>query len=187
MDKNDTYTDTPSIRLPVNGALSPATGPVCPHCNASRPGRAARLSDTSESFADISFQDMAKVIFDCIDDAVLAVDPKSRVIYLNRAAQTLTGWESERALGRPLEQVFFLLDPVTRERATSPAQRAIRAGQSVTPAPQSLLIRRDGTSLTIENCAAPVPHRLGGMAGAVIVFRQAGDPAIAFQHAGQAG
>lgn len=189
MDVMATKTDTvtPSIRLPVAGALAPTSGPVCPHCNVSRPGRTPRSNDPSECFTDISFQDMAQVIFDTIGDAVLAVDPSGRVIYLNKAAQELTGWETDRALGRPLEQVFFLLDPVTRERSTSPAHQAIRAGQLVALTPENLLIRRDGTTMAIENSAAPVPNRLGGMAGAVIVFREAAAQQPAFQQAGKTG
>lgn len=178
---------TPSIRLPVNGALSPTTGPVCPHCNISQPGKSARYNDPAECFTDVSFQDMAKVIFDTIGDAVLAVDPKGRVIYLNKAAQRLTGWDEDRALGRPLEQVFFLLDPATRGPSHSPARRAIRAGAVVTLTPESLLIRRDGTAMAIENSAAPVPNRLGGVAGAVIVFREARAPESVLQQTGNSG
>lgn len=81
-------------------------------------------TDGTITFGDFSFEDMAKITLDATGDGVLVVDPKGDLIYLNRVAEKLTGWSREEALGRPVEQIFFIFDGVTRERAKSPAQRA---------------------------------------------------------------
>lgn len=116
---------------------------------------------------------MALITLDAIGDAVLVVDPTGKVVYLNKVAEAFTGWSKESALGRPVDQVFMVIDGITRRRAVNPAQRAIREGRRVELALGSLLIRRDGTDMAIEDSAAPIHNRFGQMAGAVIVFHDA--------------
>lgn len=122
---------------------------------------------------DVSFEDIAQTTFDAISDAVLVVNPKGKVVYLNKAAETLTGWSSDEALGRSGEDVFFILDSATHRRVISPASRAMREGQSVALALGSVLIRSDGSRLAIEESATPIFNRLGQMTGAAIVFHDA--------------
>jgi len=40
------------------------------------------------------------LILDSVADGVFAVDHEFRIIYLNRAAQEITGFDEEEALGR---------------------------------------------------------------------------------------
>lgn len=130
-------------------------------------------TDGAITFGDFSFEDMAKITLDAIGDGVLVVDPKGDLIYLNRVAEKPTGWSREEALGRPVEQIFFIFDGVTRERAKSPAQRAISEGRIVDLALGSVLVRRDGSDIAIEDSASPIRNRFGEIAGAVIVFHDA--------------
>ncbi|WP_347330920.1 diguanylate cyclase domain-containing protein [Marinimicrobium locisalis] len=123
--------------------------------------------------ANVSFEDMALITLDAIGDAVLVIDPKGKVIYLNKVAETLTGWPSEEALGRAVGDIFFNVDRVTRQRAINPAHRAIKEGRTVALALGSVLIRRDGSDIAIEDSAAPVHNHRGKVVGAVIVFHDA--------------
>ncbi len=135
---------------------------------------AGRVNDPpTDAFGDLALGDMAQITLDCIGDAVLVVDPKGTIIYLNKVAETLTGWSSEMALGRPQEEVFFTIDGTTRERGASPAQRAISEDRVVELALGSILIRHDGSGIAIEDSAAPIHNRFGKLAGAVIVFHDA--------------
>ncbi len=144
----------------------------CPDCKHPEyaPGE---LSGVRHFFGNISFENMAQITLDAIGDAVLVIDPKGKVIYLNKVAEKLTGWQSHEALGRPIGQVFLIVDGITRQRAISPGQRAIREKQTVELALGSVLIRRDGTDLAIEDSAAPILNHLGEIEGAVIVFHDA--------------
>lgn len=151
---------------------SPPQQGACPYCDNSesltgREKAARRLS------GNVSFEDMAQITLDAIGDAVLVVAPNSKVIYLNKVAETLTGWSSEEAIGRGVEEIFVVVDGITRERTISPAHRAILEDRTVELALGSILIRRDGTDLAIEDSAAPIRNRFGHMAGAVIVFHDA--------------
>ncbi|MFL1482709.1 diguanylate cyclase domain-containing protein [Marinobacter sp. LN3S78] len=131
---------------------------------------------------------MAQITLDAIGDAVLVVDPWGKLLYLNKVAETMTGWSREEALGRPVEQVFFVFDGTTRERVRSPAQQAIDEDQNVALALGSVLVRRDGADLTIEDSAAPIHDHHGRIVGAVIVFhdaRQAGSVIQKMSHQAQ--
>lgn len=137
-------------------------------------GKAVRAKNSPmDPFGEVSFEDMARVTFDAISDAVLVVNPKGKVVYLNKAAEALTGWSSEEALGRHGEDVFFVVDSATQRRALSPASLAMSEGQSVALALGSVLIRSDGARIAIEESATPIFNRFGQLTGAAIVFHDA--------------
>lgn len=85
----------------------------------------------------------------------------------------MAGWSSEKDLGRPVQDVFSVVDGISRKRAKNPAQRAVKEGQIVELALGSVLMRSDGTDIAIEDSVAPIYDRTGRVAGAVIVFHDA--------------
>lgn len=148
--------------------------------------RASRVASivnkpSRESFRSFSFEDMALITLDAIGDAVLVVDTAGKLIYLNKMAEKMTGWTRAEALGRFVEQVFFIFDGTTRERAPNPAQRALQQNRTVELALGSVLVRRDGEIIAIEDSAAPILDRNGKSTGAVIVFHDARQSGSAIQ------
>ena len=115
-------------------------------------------------------RERAQVTLDSIDDAVIGTDAKGAVTCLNAAAERLTGWSGGEAEGLPLLLVFNVIDPATRTSIDHLSKVAVRVRQFAAGATR-LLIRRDGSELPIEDTAAPIHHRDGRVAGAVIVFR----------------
>lgn len=139
--------------------------------NAPSKSLAARLRDAEAAVHATA--EWAQVTLNSIGDAVLTTDPECRVTYLNRVAETLTGWSSARAIGKPIDQVFHLIDGKTLKTATNPAQRAMEENHIVGLAMDCVLIRRDGSQLEIEDSAAPIHDREGNIIGSVIVFHDA--------------
>jgi diguanylate cyclase (GGDEF)-like protein/PAS domain S-box-containing protein len=115
-------------------------------------------------------KERAQVTLNSIGDAVLSTDILNNVSYLNLAAETMTGWTREEALGRPVSEVFNIVDGTTRLAAANPTLRAIEENRTVGLAAGSVLIRRDGSESAIEDSAAPIHNRNGRVTGAVIVF-----------------
>ncbi|HEX5674697.1 MAG TPA: EAL domain-containing protein, partial [Azonexus sp.] len=115
-------------------------------------------------------KERAQVTLNSIGDAVLTTDLLGKVTYLNRVAETMTGWSCEDALGRPIAEVFNILDGATRETAANPMLRAIAEDRTVGLAMDSVLVRRDGFESAIEDSAAPIHNREGQVTGAVVVF-----------------
>src|SRR3954447_5123386 len=63
-----------------------------------------------------------------IGDAVIATDTQARVTFLNPAAEGLTGWPLADAVGRPLAEVFRLVNEQTRQPVEDPAAKVLRLG-----------------------------------------------------------
>ena len=106
-----------------------------------------------------------------IGDAVVATDKIGRVTVLNPVAEQLTGWPAQEAIGRPVEEVFNIVDEDTRKPAVSPVVRALRDGVVVRLANHTTLIARDGTERPISDSGAPIRELDGSTSGMVLVFR----------------
>ncbi len=119
-------------------------------------------------------RDRAETILNSIGDAVLSTDLAGNITYLNAAAEAMTGWPREAAAGRPLAEVFHIIDGATRQPTQDPMRLAVSLNTTVGLAPGAVLVRRDGKESAIEDSAAPVRDRDGHVTGAVIVFRDVG-------------
>jgi PAS domain S-box-containing protein len=106
-----------------------------------------------------------------IGDAVIACDTGGRVTFLNPVARTLTGWDLAEAQGRPLEDVFRILNEQTRQPVTPPVARVLREGTVVGLANHTVLVARDDTERPIEDSAAPIRNGRGDLFGVILVFR----------------
>ena len=116
-------------------------------------------------------RELLQVTLRSIGDAVITTDLDARVTYLNDVAERLTGWTRPDAHGQPLASVFRIIGESTREPVESPATRALREGVVVGLANHTLLIRRDGSELPIDDSAAPIRDQEGRVSGCVLVFR----------------
>jgi diguanylate cyclase (GGDEF)-like protein/PAS domain S-box-containing protein len=115
-------------------------------------------------------KERAEVTLNSIGDAVMSTDKSCAVSYLNVVAQQLTGWSHADAAGRPVHEVFRIIDGGTRESVRNPMALAIRENKTVGLTPNCILIRRDGSESAIEDSAAPIHDRRGNVTGAVMVF-----------------
>ena len=110
-----------------------------------------------------------------IGDAVIATDDKGFVTFMNPIAQSLTGWNQKDAQGRPLEEVFHIVNEATRESLEGPVTKVFREGTVVGLANHTLLIARDGQERPIDDSGAPIKNTDGTLIGVVLVFRDITD------------
>jgi diguanylate cyclase (GGDEF)-like protein/PAS domain S-box-containing protein len=115
-------------------------------------------------------KERAQVTLDSIGDAVISTDVAGNVTYLNVVAESLTGWSQQEAAGHPFDDVFRIIDSVTRDPARNPMAHAVQSNRTVKLTPNCVLIRRDGVESPIEDSAAPIHDRYGQITGAVMVF-----------------
>jgi diguanylate cyclase (GGDEF)-like protein/PAS domain S-box-containing protein len=115
-------------------------------------------------------RERAVITLNSIGDAVLCTDIFSAITYLNLVAEKLTGWTREEAAGKPLGEVFRIIDSATRKSAQNPLEMAVAQNRTVGLTANCILIRRDGQEFSIEDSCAPIRDRSGHVTGAVIVF-----------------
>jgi diguanylate cyclase (GGDEF)-like protein/PAS domain S-box-containing protein len=115
-------------------------------------------------------KERAQVTLKCIGDAVICTDISGNITLLNLAAERMTGWSWQEAAGRPLAEVFRIVDGVTRQLAPDPMEMAVGQNRTVALTANCVLLSRDGSEFPIEDSAAPIHSRIGVIIGAVIVF-----------------
>src|SRR6202795_2367650 len=76
-------------------------------------------------------KERAVVTLNSIGDAVLCTDISGNITYLNLVAEKMTGWLREEASGRPLTDVFKIIDGVTRQPAQNPMDKAVAQNETV--------------------------------------------------------
>ncbi len=105
-----------------------------------------------------------------IGDAVIATDAQGMVTFLNPIAEAMTGWPLAEAVGRPLDEVFRIIDEKTRSKLASPATRVLQEGIAAELTSHTALVSRDGKVISIEESAAPIKDDRGMISGMVMVF-----------------
>jgi PAS domain S-box-containing protein len=111
-----------------------------------------------------------RVTLSSIGDAVIATDTDCKITFLNPVAEELTGWNEQEVLGRPVQEVFRIINEQTRQPAEEIVQRVLLAGRVVALANHAALITKDGREIPIEDSAAPILDAAKKVSGVVIVF-----------------
>ncbi|MFP4385338.1 MAG: PAS domain S-box protein [Spirochaetia bacterium] len=105
-----------------------------------------------------------------IGDAVITADCNAVIDGMNPVAEQLTGWPLREARGKPLTDVFRIVNADTRSPSADPAERVLKEGRIVGLANHTILIAKDGKEYKIADSAAPVKDENGKITGVVLVF-----------------
>jgi PAS domain S-box-containing protein len=106
-----------------------------------------------------------------IGDGVITCDVKGEVCMVNPVAQQMLGRSEQESLHRPIEEIFTIVHETTREPVENPVAKVLRLNRIVGLANHTVLIRRDGSEIAIEDSGSPIRNEAGVMTGIVMVFR----------------
>ena len=106
-----------------------------------------------------------------IGDAVIATDVEGRISFMNNVAEELTGWTLPEASTKPVVEVFNIINEQTRSQVENPVTKVLREGMIVSLANHTILVRKDGTEVPIDDSGAPIRDASGKTVGVVLVFR----------------
>ncbi len=112
---------------------------------------------------------------DSIAHALIATDASGRVTRMNPIAERLTGCGLAEAAGKPVAEVFRLVDETTRAVVECPVGRVLQDGVVVGPGDLGLLLGRGDLAVPITGSCAPIRSIRATVTGAVLVFRDASD------------
>ncbi|RJQ83262.1 MAG: response regulator [Desulfobacteraceae bacterium] len=106
-----------------------------------------------------------------IGDAVITSDAEGLITFLNPVAEELTGWSLAEAAGKPVQEVFHIFNERTRAVVDDPVRKVLSSGLMVGLANHTVLLRKDGRELPIDDSAAPIRDEAGHILGVVLIFR----------------
>lgn len=113
----------------------------------------------------------AEIALNSINDAVICTDLSAKIDYLNASAVKMTGWSKKEAYGLHINEVFHIVDGDTHEPpAENPVYLVLEKNEPMGLNAGTLLVRRDGKELSIEDSVSPIRDKNGEMTGVVIVF-----------------
>ncbi|MFH1198309.1 MAG: PAS domain S-box protein [bacterium] len=116
-------------------------------------------------------QQWLSTILKSIGDAVIATDKNGIINFMNGVAEELTGYKSEETVGKPLHEIFKILDDSTHKLIESPVAKVIESGKIIDFTNHSLLVSKDGDEKPIQSSAAPILDDWGIIQGVVLVFQ----------------
>jgi PAS domain S-box-containing protein len=118
----------------------------------------------------IAQREQFRVTLSSIGDGVIATDTAGSITFMNSIAAAHTGWTINDAIGRPITEVFHIVNESSREPVPNPVARVLAEGVIVGLANHTVLIRKEGTEIHIDDSGAPIRDTDGKLIGAVLVF-----------------
>jgi diguanylate cyclase (GGDEF)-like protein/PAS domain S-box-containing protein len=119
----------------------------------------------------ITEKERAETTLNSIADALICTDMAGNITFCNPVASGMMGWPLKDQVGRPLTEVFRLVDATTRKTILDPMAKAASENLTGNLPLNCVLIGRDGQEVYIEDSVAPIHDGEGKVTGAVIVFR----------------
>jgi PAS domain S-box-containing protein len=109
-------------------------------------------------------------VLSSIGDAVITTDIKGNIVFMNPAAEALTGWEIREVTGKAIEEIFNIVNEITGERIKSPIDRVLREKIVTSLAEHTELITKDGRKIPIDDSCAPIKDEKDNVTGVVLAF-----------------
>lgn len=112
-----------------------------------------------------------RITLHSIGDSVISTDADTRITFMNPVAEAMTGWPAMEAVGKPLSEVFRIVDEKSGEPIADPVETCLRQLRPFYLNDGAVLLARDGERRSIRDSAAPVRTATGEVIGAVLVFQ----------------
>jgi PAS domain S-box-containing protein len=110
------------------------------------------------------------ITLNAIGDGVISTNVDGTIVHVNPAAEKLCGWPMAEAQGKPLCEVFNIIDPKTRQVIKNPVMLIMEHGEMIHLADHTVLVSKDGNEYQISDSASPIKDERGHIIGVVLVF-----------------
>lgn len=103
-------------------------------------------------------------------EGLITTDNIGQVVYMNPAAEQLTGWSWREAKARPLQEIYDVVNEETGRPFENIVSRIIKQGKIIELENNTILKAKNTGRFIISNTAAPLLDSNGNISGAVLVF-----------------
>lgn len=104
-------------------------------------------------------------------DGVISTDKNGNIIFLNKIAEDITGWQNEDVKNKSIDEIFKIVNSETKLTVENPVKKALNENKIVFLEERTLLVKKDGSTINIDDSAAPVVDDNGKIIGGVLIFR----------------
>lgn len=112
-----------------------------------------------------------RILVESIGDGLIGIDRSWNITLWNRAAERLTGWTKEEALGKPFRQIVKFINESSKEEDIRFIEETMLFGTVRFMAKQTVLKQKNGNEISVGDSASPVFNENGAINGAIIIFR----------------
>jgi len=116
-------------------------------------------------------KELLSVTLSSMGDGVIVVDAEKRITLFNKVAESLTGWKFDDVQGKPIDEVFRVINERTKNVAESPIDKVLSSGKVEAQISQDSLVAKDGSECPISASVAPIRNSSGTVIGIVMVLR----------------
>jgi two-component system cell cycle sensor histidine kinase/response regulator CckA len=114
--------------------------------------------------------DWQSSVLDSIHEGVIAVNNRGIITFMNYAAELLTGWTRDHAIGRTLSDIYVVVDERTRQRIKDPIGLTTHGGTVGTRERRVFLITRDGMEKPVVQVRKRIHRENGESLGVAFTF-----------------
>jgi PAS domain S-box-containing protein len=118
-------------------------------------------------------REQLKVTLYSIGDGVITTDVNGNILLINKVAEQLTGSTQKSAEGKPIQEIFNIINEKTGKPCENPVEKVLTTEKIVKLANNTALISRNGKKYSIEDSGAPIFDSENKIIGTVLVFQNA--------------
>ena len=108
----------------------------------------------------------ARLILDSIGDGIFTVDQEWKITSFNRAAEKITGWQSDQVIGRPCSEIFC--SSICGKSCA--IAESLYSGRTISNR-SIIIISNEGLKIPVSISASPLADHEGNIIGGVQSFR----------------
>ncbi|MCA9385068.1 PAS domain S-box protein [Candidatus Dojkabacteria bacterium] len=112
-----------------------------------------------------------ETIIESIGDAVFVVDSNRNIILVNNITEEMTQYSKRDLIGKKYSKHLRFLHEKDDTDASSFIEEVFELGNVISMPEDTVLVRKDGTKLAVNDSASPVFSESGDIIGCVVVFR----------------
>lgn len=128
------------------------------------------LQTTSLKRELANHKELLRTTLGSMTEGLITTRANGEILYMNPAAERLTGWNIVEAKDKPLKIVYDVINEETGHAFENIVSRILKAGKPVEFENNTILRARSGEEYIISNCGSPFFDKGGNIAGAVLVF-----------------
>jgi two-component system sensor histidine kinase UhpB len=111
-----------------------------------------------------------RITINSITEGLITTDKDGAIIFMNPAAERLTGWSMSEAKKLPLEKVYRVVNEATGQSFDHVVSRILKKPSVIEFENNTLLKTKDSKDLIVCNSGSPLFDKKGNLTGAVLIF-----------------